>query len=71
MTFKLGQILKHTPEILKRVDVCPTGKRAFDSKAAAKSALKKINPTHRTQMKEFRCGFCMKWHLGHRRGSIT
>lgn len=71
MTFKLGQVLKSTPEILRRRDRCPTGKTAFSTKREAAAALKKINHTHRTQMKEFRCGFCEKWHLGHRRGAVT
>ncbi len=49
---------------------CPTGKTAFYTKHEADQALQRINPGQRTKMSRFRCGYCERYHLGHRRGSI-
>ena len=48
---------------------CPTAKTPFDTRALAHAALAKL-PKGRTKMSVFRCGYCEKYHFGHRRGSI-
>jgi hypothetical protein len=48
---------------------CTTGKVCFESKQAARQAMHG-HKGHRTQMRVFRCGYCEKWHLGHKRGAI-
>lgn len=50
--------------------LCPTGKQVFDTKATARIALRRSNPRQRTTMYVFRCGYCERYHLGHRRGQI-
>jgi hypothetical protein len=69
--FKLGDVLRETPALLERRDRCATGKTVYYSKADARAALRRMDPTERTRRNTFRCGFCACWHLGHRRGAIT
>jgi hypothetical protein len=49
--------------------VCPTGKVVFVTKADAQAALGRM-AAHRTNMRAFRCAWCEKFHVGHRRGAI-
>lgn len=69
MGFKLGDIVKNLPAIMVNPFVCPTGKKAYPTKAAARKALQLINITQRRNMRAFRCNYCDQYHLGHRRGS--
>jgi hypothetical protein len=75
MGFTLREILgkaivERVNDTLHTTPECPTGKVTFWSKAEADQALKKINVGQRTKMTRFRCGYCERYHLGHRRGSI-
>ena len=75
MGFTLSDILGASTvdalrDTLGVVHQCPTGKTAFTSKAEADRALRRINPTQRTTMTRFRCDYCERYHLGHRRGNI-
>lgn len=48
---------------------CVTGKRCYPSKRAARDAAGKENRRQldRRHLNAFRCGWCEKYHLGHRR----
>ena len=80
MTFSLKDVLgaKGEREIRKLAlpeDRCPTGKTAYASKDAAREHLKKVRghgseKHRRSPMGPFRCGFCGKIHLGHKRGAV-
>jgi len=67
MGFKLGEILRVRPALLERRDRCVTGKTVFYTKTAALAALHRIHTADRTAMRPFRCAFCERFHLGHRR----
>jgi len=74
VSFTLGTILgRVTRQELRAVAepevVCPLGKTAFPSKRAAREAHKAHRGDH-TPMTAFRCDFCSKYHLGHRRGAV-
>ncbi len=43
---------------------CPTGKRAYPSRTAAKQAYKQ-HLSKREHMRPYRCEACNGWHLGH------
>lgn len=46
---------------------CPTGKRPYPSKAAARTALaaarRRRSPHHRSETRHYRCDACNNWHL--------
>lgn len=66
---KLGDFVSKALRDALPVDRCPTGKVSFRTKAEARRALQSQHG-HHTKMKPFRCGFCERYHLGHRRGAI-
>jgi len=68
MGFSLREIVGQLPDHLEPIFQCPTNKRPFDTKASAQAALRRVNPHLRTAMRTFRCGYCERYHLGHRRG---
>lgn len=71
MGFKLGDFVKAevTQQLALPEDRCPTtGKKCFPTKEAAMQAFKRQRG-HRTKMRAFRCAICMRFHLGHRRGT--
>jgi hypothetical protein len=74
VTFKLDDVLTNTTELLGDRPPCPTGKRSFATKRAAQQAWPKIRADdaadRRTAMHPYRCGYCERFHLGHRRGAI-
>jgi hypothetical protein len=67
MGFKLAELLAERP--ILPLDRCATGKTVYSTKAAARAAVTDINQKIGTPMKAFRCGFCDRYHLGHRRGA--
>ena len=74
MSFTLGTILgrvsrQEVRAVAEPEVVCPSGKTAFPSKRAAREA-HKGHRGNRTPMAAFRCDFCSKYHLGHRRGAV-
>ena len=70
MGWTLRELLRTIPAVMEDRFCCPTGKQPFPTKRAARVALRKINPKQRTAMCAFRCGYCERYHLGHRRGRI-
>ena len=66
MTFNMRDLISN-PD---RFDVyqCKTNKTGFDTKKDAQAALRLINPTIRHTMRSYRCDWCDRYHLGHRRG---
>lgn len=70
MGFTLKDLVTKLPAIMESRFVCPTNKQPFETKARARAALRKSNPRQRTTMYVFRCGYCERYHLGHRRGQI-
>lgn len=51
-------------------NTCPSGKRAYETKVEADKRLAFLHDTTTVMgMKAYRCGYCMKFHLGHRRGA--
>lgn len=66
MGFKLAEIV-NLPASLEAPEVCPTGKTAFATKAEAQKEAKRINRIQRGVMRAFRCDYCERYHLGHRR----
>lgn len=68
MSFRLGELLG-SEEIHVRLE-CATGKTPFDSRQDANRALKRLPRSGPTRMTVFRCGYCEKYHLGHRRGAV-
>ncbi len=69
MAFTLRTLLGDNAPVV--IDECPTGKRPFTTKDDADRALRRINPTQRTHMRRYRCAYCQRYHLGHRRGAIS
>ena len=74
MSFRLADILGRVARqelraVAEPEVVCPLGKTAFPSKRAAREAHKAHRGDH-TPMTAFRCDFCSKYHLGHRRGAV-
>jgi len=67
MGFRMLDIVGQRPEVATYR--CPSGKTVFPSKQAARQAVRGMHG-HRTRMEPFRCGFCDKYHLGHRRGAV-
>ena len=67
MSWKLGQLV----DLPQARFECPTGKTPFVSKKAARDMARSINHTQRSDMVAFRCGYCEKYHIGHRRGVLT
>jgi hypothetical protein len=68
MGFKLAELLTERP--ILPLDRCVvTGKTAYRTKAAARAAVTGINQIIGAPMKAFRCPFCDRYHLGHRRGA--
>lgn len=51
---------------------CPTGKRDFERKRAAKRARMKqmIHGEADGSLQAYRCPYCDQWHLGHRRKAV-
>ena len=70
MGFCLRDVLAHVPGYLEPHYQCPTNKQPFDTKAQARAALQRVNRQQGHAMSVFRCGYCEKYHLGHRRGEI-
>ena len=70
MSFTLRQILSAQPDAPRVTIECPTGKHAFASKRDAADRARQINHTQHTNMAPFRCGYCDRYHLGHKRGAI-
>ena len=66
MGFKLEEILTEQPVI--PLDRCVTGKTAYPTKAAAQAAVVAVNRQMGAPMNAFRCLYCERYHLGHRRG---
>ena len=69
MGFKFAEVLKFTPELLKREDRCPVDKKSYYTREEAQTAVKKINHYSRAPMRSFRCDYCQRYHLGHARGT--
>ena len=67
MSFKLAEVLQQTPDALLARDVCPVGKVPYYTKADAQEAVRRINRKHAAAMRAFRCSYCDRYHLGHRR----
>lgn len=67
MGFKLADLITNADQF--DVYECPTGKKGFDTKEQAKKALRKVNSSMRHTMRAFRCDYCERYHLGHRRGA--
>ena len=80
MTFKLRDFVKRGQQLIPKktvtyravpeVSLCPTGKTPFNTKREARKVSGQANRGQRTNMTVFRCGYCAKYHLGHRRGAI-
>ena len=73
MSFKLGDFVGNELNKLALPRLrCATGKTCFDSKAIALASTRGMDTKkgRRTSMKPFRCAFCEKWHVGHRRGAV-
>ena len=70
MGFLLRDLLARVPEQMESRFQCPTNKTAFDTKAEARRALTRINPGQRRAMRAYRCTYCERYHLGHRRGNV-
>lgn len=69
MAFTLRDIIgAKAADALAPVSQCPTGKVAYLIKADADRALALIHRTQ-TKMRRFRCHYCERYHLGHRRGT--
>ena len=68
--FKLEDVLAHPLPAIP-VDRCPTGKTVYATKALAREKMKTINHHIKGRpMQAYRCGYCEKYHLGHKRGVI-
>lgn len=72
MSFKLGHFVGDELKKLALPELrCKTGKTCFNSKAEATSSLSAMRRRGRpASMTPFRCTWCEKWHLGHRRGRV-
>jgi ribosomal protein L32 len=70
MAFQLRDLLRTVPERLYERDHCPTGKRVYYSKPAARYAARLENRYQRQAVHAFLCDYCGHYHLGHRRGDI-
>jgi hypothetical protein len=70
MSFTLREILgARNPELTEDRYQCPTGKQGFPSKEAAKIARNGMTNRQHHSVCVFRCPYCERYHLGHRRGS--
>lgn len=75
MSFTIGEIVgpSRSPEAVapavKEV-ACPTGKVAFASKRLARQALRLIPDDGPSTRSAYRCAFCFRHHVGHRRGAL-
>jgi aspartate carbamoyltransferase regulatory subunit len=69
MGFRFGEVVK-LPDRYEKPYECPTTKTPYATKREAQRALKQINANQRHSMRSFRCGYCERYHLGHRRGEI-
>jgi hypothetical protein len=71
MAFTMRELLGDRAPVI--VDECPTGKHIYREKADARRAAVAINRVHVHQadrcrpMRAFRCAYCDRYHLGHRR----
>lgn len=64
MGFKLAELLIEPPVI--PLDRCVTGKTVYRTKADGQAAAIRINRHALDPMRPFRCGWCERYHLGHR-----
>jgi len=71
MSFTLRQLLGDRALVVIRE--CPTGKHVYPTKDAARRAAAAINRVHVHRadrcrpMHAYRCAYCDRFHLGHRR----
>lgn len=50
-----------------RYVTCECGKRGYDTKQAAKVAIRRVDPTMHT----YKCPTSGRWHIGHYNGQYT
>jgi hypothetical protein len=57
------------PKAEKAYIVCPTGKAPYPTRADADARLRElVDMACVTDMRSYRCAYCMQFHFGHRRG---
>jgi hypothetical protein len=70
VSFKLGDVIGDKLRGLALPELrCRSGKRAFETKLDALRATRDQSGQH-TPMAAYRCDWCQKIHLGHRRGRV-